>query len=70
MLCSVQVWDVLTDYERLPEFAPNLLVSERIKPPSGAPRRIKRLRQVDAHLARILPWFNAFACWKLTAALW
>ncbi len=48
MVCG-QVWDVLTDYERLHEFAPNLLISERMQPPAGAPRRITRLRQVNFH---------------------
>ena len=42
-----EVWQVLTDYERLPEFVPNLAVSERLPTPAGAPDRLVRLRQVQ-----------------------
>lgn len=40
------VWDVLTDYNRLAEFIPNLAVSQRIALPSNAPANIIRIRQV------------------------
>ncbi|KAK9823512.1 hypothetical protein WJX72_003333 [[Myrmecia] bisecta] len=40
------VWDVLTDYQRLPEFVPNLAICERLARPAGAPARVVRLRQV------------------------
>ncbi len=45
-LFSVQVWDVLTDYEALPEFVPNLAVCERLPVPAGMESRLTRLRQV------------------------
>ena len=41
-----QVWDVLTDYEALPDFIPNLAVSERVPLPPGSPDSLVRLRQV------------------------
>eukprot|EP00210_Caulerpa_lentillifera_P001412 g1356.t1 len=43
-----EVWTVLTDYERLSEFVPNLVKSEIIvpRPASDAPQGYKRLRQV------------------------
>lgn len=40
------LWEVLTDYDRLAEFVPNLAVSERIKLPASAPSNIIRVRQV------------------------
>lgn len=42
----MQVWEVLTDYEKLPEVVPNLAVCDRIDTPSGMSRRVTRLRQV------------------------
>lgn len=44
---------MLTDYERLPQFIPNLAVCERLETPPGAPERLVRLRQVD-FLAKLL----------------
>ncbi|KAL0037090.1 hypothetical protein WJX77_012339 [Trebouxia sp. C0004] len=41
-----EVWEVLTDYERLPEVVPNLAVCERVQTPSGMSSRVTRLRQV------------------------
>ncbi|WPT12333.1 hypothetical protein PSENEW3_00003472 [Picochlorum sp. SENEW3] len=40
------VWDVLTDYNRLAEFVPNLASSERIRLPRAAPENVVRVRQV------------------------
>lgn len=40
------VWDVITDYDRLAEFIPNLASSERIRLPDTAPSNIIRVRQV------------------------
>jgi hypothetical protein len=40
------VWAVLTDYNQLAEFIPNLAVSQRIALPSSAPPNIIRIRQV------------------------
>lgn len=40
------VWDVMTDYDRLAEFIPNLASSERIRLPDSAPDNIVRVRQV------------------------
>lgn len=40
------MWEVLTDYERLPEVVPNLAVCERVQTPSGMSSRVTRLRQV------------------------
>lgn len=40
------VWDVLTDYDGLAAFVPNLAASERIKLPPSAPKNIVRVRQV------------------------
>ncbi|KAL4859881.1 hypothetical protein ACK3TF_000138 [Chlorella vulgaris] len=40
------VWHVLTDYNRLAEFIPNLAVSQRIALPRNAPSNIIRVRQV------------------------
>ncbi|KAL4425806.1 hypothetical protein ABPG75_009822 [Micractinium tetrahymenae] len=40
------VWAVLTDYDRLAEFIPNLAVSQRIALPRNAPSNIIRVRQV------------------------
>lgn len=40
------VWQVLTDYDRLAEFVPNLAISERIALPAAAPKDVVRLRQV------------------------
>jgi len=37
---------VLTDYERIPEFVPNIVTSTRLETPEGAPERLVRLRQV------------------------
>ena len=44
-LC-MQVWDVLTDYEALPEFVPNLALCERLSVPAAMGSRLTRLRQV------------------------
>lgn len=41
------VWQVLTDYDHLAEFVPNLAISERIALPTNAPRDVVRLRQVN-----------------------
>jgi hypothetical protein len=41
-----EVWAVLTDYDRLAEFVPNLAASERIALPAGAPSDVVRVRQV------------------------
>lgn len=41
-----QVWDVLTDYENLPAFVPNLMVCERLPVPPEYAGRVVRLRQV------------------------
>jgi ribosome-associated toxin RatA of RatAB toxin-antitoxin module len=41
-----EVWAVLTDYNRLAEFVPNLAASQRIKLPPGAPPNVVRVRQV------------------------
>jgi hypothetical protein len=41
------VYDVLTDYERLPEFVPNLAITERVQLPEGSPPNLVRLRQVQ-----------------------
>lgn len=40
------VWDVITDYDRLAEFIPNLASSERIRLPDTAPSNVVRVRQV------------------------
>lgn len=40
------VWAVLTDYEHLAEFIPNLALCEQLELPHGAPPRFTRLRQV------------------------
>lgn len=45
-----EVWQVLTDYERLPEFVPNLAISERLETPPRAPKRLVRLRQVQPQI--------------------
>ena len=41
-----EVWEVLTDYEALPEFVPNLALCERLPVPPGVASRLVRLRQV------------------------
>lgn len=46
--CVQAVWAVLTDYNRLAEFIPNLAVSQRIALPPSAPPNIIRVRQVRA----------------------
>ena len=48
--CLPQVWKILTAYERLPEFLPNLLLCERLQPPehTGNSSRVKRIRQVGS----------------------
>lgn len=54
----VQVWDVLTAYEELPAFVPNLMLCERLPVPSEYAGRVVRLRQVcalRAHHLRPLP---------------
>lgn len=43
---AMLVWQVLTDYNKLAEFVPNLASSERIKLPPSAPKNIVRVRQV------------------------
>lgn len=40
------VWEVLTDYDHLADFIPNLAASERIKLPPSAPANVVRVRQV------------------------
>ena len=40
------VWNVVTDYNRLAEFVPNLASSERIRLPTTAPDNVVRVRQV------------------------
>lgn len=40
------VWNVLTDYNRLAEFVPNLASSERIRLPRAAPENVVRVRQI------------------------
>lgn len=42
----LQVWEVLTDYEALPEFVPNLALCERLPLPKDMASRMVRLRQV------------------------
>lgn len=42
----LQVWDVLTDYEALPNFVPNLALCERLPLPKGVRSGLTRLRQV------------------------
>ncbi|KAG7675313.1 hypothetical protein KSW81_002814 [Nannochloris sp. 'desiccata'] len=39
------VWEVLTDYDHLADFIPNLAASERIKLPPSAPANVVRVRQ-------------------------
>ena len=41
-----QVWEVLTDYEALPQFVPNLALCERLPVPPELRSRLVRLRQV------------------------
>ena len=53
-LIMFQVWEVLTDYERLPEVVPNLAVCERVETPSGMSSRVTRLRQVNPCLAYVV----------------
>jgi len=43
----LQVYAVLTDYDRLPEFVPNLALSQRIPLAPGSPANLVRLRQVS-----------------------
>ena len=43
-----QVWEVLTDYEALPEFVPNLALCERLPVPPELRSRLVRLRQACA----------------------
>jgi hypothetical protein len=45
-----EVWAVLTDYEALPEFVPNLALCERLPVPPGLASRLVRLRQVSARV--------------------
>lgn len=40
------VWQVISDYDNLANFVPNLASSERIRLPSSAPKNIFRVRQV------------------------
>ena len=40
------VWNVLTDYDRLADFVPNLATSEVLPCPPGAPKGYCRIRQV------------------------
>lgn len=40
------VWEVLTDYDGLADFIPNLAASERIRLPASAPNNVVRVRQV------------------------
>jgi len=40
------VWQVISDYDNLANFVPNLASSERIRLPSSAPKNILRVRQV------------------------
>ena len=48
---------MLTDYDRLPEFVPNLAVTERVPLPEGSPSNLVRLRQ-----ARVLVRWLLFVC--------
>ena len=41
---------MLTDYERLAEFVPNLALSEQIPLAPGSPPNLVRLRQVGTHV--------------------
>ncbi len=50
MLKHAQVWDVLTAYEQLPSFVPNLMLCERLPVPFEYAGRVVRLRQVCSHL--------------------
>lgn len=43
---SVEVWKVLTDYNSLADFIPNLAASERIVLPPEAPANVVRVRQI------------------------
>ncbi len=43
---AAEVWGVLTDYEKLPEFVPNLAVSQRLENPQGVSDKLVVLRQV------------------------
>ena len=43
---AADVWSVLTDYNHLADFIPNLVASERIQLPPTAPNNIVRIRQV------------------------
>ena len=69
----MQVWQVLTDYERLPEVVPNLAVCERVAAPTGMSSRVTRLRQVTKvviHAAYIcLPCHATAAVARLYAAV-
>ena len=44
---------MLTDYEALPEFVPNLVLCERLPLPNEAASRMVRLRQVPCWPARL-----------------
>ena len=50
----LQVWQVLTDYEALPEFVPNLALCERLPLSRDMASRMVRLRQVMLCPAPIL----------------
>ena len=50
LLQPPQVWDVLTAYEQLPSFVPNLMLCERLPVPFEYAGRVVRLRQVYSHL--------------------
>eukprot|EP00976_Prorocentrum_cordatum_P038543 784401-Prorocentrum_minimum.AAC.1 len=48
MASKAEVWAVISDYENLPAFLPNLLLTERVVPAEGAAldKGAVRLRQV------------------------
>lgn len=58
MYAGMQVWDVLTDYEALPEFVPNLALCERLAVPPALGTRLTRLRQVHCclHILYVFRW--------------
>ena len=47
------MYAVLTDYERLPEFVPNLALSEQLPLAPGSPANLVRLRQVRVTPPRV-----------------
>lgn len=65
------VWEVLTDYNRLAEFIPNLAVSQRIALPRSAPANVIRVRQASLLQAgrcvprRTLPALMSLRCMQV-----